>query len=116
MNALSRHYYKETPHGRASSRANDARRRGIKNEWYTNCPSDLSREQAVYLECERITRETGIEHHVDHIWPLAQGGPHLWFNLQVIPASENLSKHDTYRDSDRIEYIQRIVRLFEDNA
>jgi hypothetical protein len=34
----------------------------------------------------------------------------------VIPASENLSKHDTYRDSDRIEYIQRIVRLFEDNA
>ena len=110
--AVDRHYKNETPHGRASSRASWARRRGIKQEWYTNCPLDMSREQAVYLECERINRETGIEHHVDHIWPLSQGGPHLWFNLQLLTAEENLSKGGKFRDCDKELYAQRISDLF----
>jgi len=45
-----------------------------------------------YEDAQRLTAETGIEHHVDHIWPLSKGGPHLPWNLQVITATENLQK------------------------
>ena len=45
-----------------------------------------------YQDARRLSKETGIEHHVDHIIPLAKGGPHLPWNLQVITKTENLSK------------------------
>lgn len=45
-----------------------------------------------YEDARRLTKETGIEYHVDHIIPLAKGGPHLPWNLQVITKDENLSK------------------------
>lgn len=45
-----------------------------------------------YQDARRLTKETGIEYHVDHIIPLAKGGPHLPWNLQVITKDENLSK------------------------
>lgn len=45
-----------------------------------------------YEDARRLTKETGIEYHVDHIIPLAEGGPHLPWNLQVITKPENLSK------------------------
>lgn len=52
-----------------------------------------------YKEAKRLTKETGIEHHVDHIIPL-QGelvsGLHIYTNLRVIPASENLSKNNKF--------------------
>ena len=92
--------------------AQDAKRRGWKHDWYTNCPNDLRREQAIYLECERITRETGIEHHVDHIWPLSKGGPHLWYNLQIIPAAQNLSKHDKFTAEDKALFASRLMGVF----
>ncbi len=45
-----------------------------------------------YEDAKRLTKETGIPHHVDHIWPISKGGPHLPWNLRVIPASENSAK------------------------
>ena len=41
---------------------------------------------------------SGIKHHVDHIIPLVKGGLHHPLNLQVITATENLSKNDKMPD------------------
>jgi len=46
----------------------------------------------IYQIAKKMTSETGVEHHVDHIRPLAAGGEHHPSNLQVIPATENLKK------------------------
>ena len=45
-----------------------------------------------YQDAKRLTEETGVQYEVDHIIPLAKGGPHLPWNLQVITKAENLSK------------------------
>jgi len=45
-----------------------------------------------YEDARRLSKETGVKHHVDHVIPLAKGGPHLPWNLRVITEAENLSK------------------------
>lgn len=68
--------------------------------------ADHKKIAAIYEEAARITKETGIPHHVDHIVPLqgpvATWGPfkgmrivfglHWEANLRVIPARENVIK------------------------
>jgi hypothetical protein len=46
----------------------------------------------IYQECARITEETGIAHHVDHIHPISKGGKHHPDNLQILTATENIRK------------------------
>jgi len=45
-----------------------------------------------YEDAKRLTKETGVKHEVDHVWPLSKGGPHLPWNLQVITKDANRSK------------------------
>lgn len=55
--------------------------------------------RAFYEEAIRLKRETGVEHHVDHIIPL-QGelvsGLHVENNLQVLPWRENVMKRNRF--------------------
>lgn len=53
---------------------------------------DLHATIPIYAERIRLTQETGVVHHVDHIIPLAAGGKHEVSNLQVLTAEENYKK------------------------
>jgi hypothetical protein len=49
----------------------------------------------IYAESRRVTKSTGIQHHVDHIYPLSGpnfSGLHVPWNLQILTASENCKK------------------------
>jgi hypothetical protein len=61
--------------------------------------ADMAAIQQVYREAIRIEKETGVDQHVDHIYPL-QGrlvsGLHVHNNLRVIPKLENIRKSNRY--------------------
>jgi len=65
-------------------------------KWLTEI--DWQRIAEVYREAARLTAETGIEYHVDHILPLrgkTVSGLHVPDNLRAIPGHENQRKHRT---------------------
>lgn len=54
---------------------------------------------AIYAEAIRISEETGIQHHVDHFYPLkgrTVSGLHVETNLRIIPAVENIRKNNRH--------------------
>jgi hypothetical protein len=57
--------------------------------------ADENAIRSIYAEAARLTRETGIRHEVDHIYPL-QGkfvcGLHCEANLQILTKTENIRK------------------------
>ena len=68
-------------------------------QWLTE--QELSEIDRFYVLRKILEEQLGIAHHVDHIVPL-QGenvcGLHVPWNLQVIPASENISKSNKLLD------------------
>ena len=81
------------------------------------CPDWLTQEQhsaieQIYSKAQKLTKETGIPYHVDHIVPLKGksydlgtkrmrhtiSGLHVPWNLQVVSEEENLSKGCRYSE------------------
>ena len=69
-------------------------RSAMKRGAYPENLTDKEREEIllIYKRCRRISKKTGILHHVDHIVPLALGGRHHPSNLQILTAESNLKK------------------------
>jgi hypothetical protein len=79
---------------RAISRSHKANRRAKERKatpsWLTSDQTEAIR--TIYLEAERLSRETGTPYQVDHIVPLSGkivSGLHVPWNLRAIPAQEN---------------------------
>lgn len=89
----------------AKVNANTAKRRAAKinatPKWLTK--EDYNQMQSFYTEAQQLTLSTGIQHQVDHIYPL-QGktvsGLHVPSNLQVLTATDNISKSNKFLHSD----------------
>jgi hypothetical protein len=74
--------------------ATQAHRRAIKLK---STPIWFEKEEVdcLYSQSRKITEQTGIKHHVDHIVPQQSSivcGLHCISNLRIIPAKENCSK------------------------
>lgn len=66
------------------------RRRERIRSSFTAHERDLVR--VVYATAKRVSKCTGIQFHVDHIMPVALGGPHAVRNLQILPGKINQRK------------------------
>jgi 5-methylcytosine-specific restriction endonuclease McrA len=55
--------------------------------------------RAIHKEAARLTEETGIPHHVDHVVPLTHPdvqGLHVPWNLQVLRFDDNIRKSNAF--------------------
>ena len=75
------------------SREQQARRRKqIVDSYDKLTDNDKLRIKEIYAESARLSCETGIMHHVDHITPLFEGGQHHPSNLQILTDEEHWIK------------------------
>lgn len=87
----------------------DIRKKRIRDGMVKLSVEEEVRLHEIYREAQKITLETGIEHHVDHIRPLAAGGVHHPDNLQIITAKENLAKSSIY-EGRKLSYSKKEKR------
>ena len=73
-----------------------------------DCPQEKQRLVEIYKLRNILSEATGVQHHVDHMWPLADGGPHWSGNLQVITAEENLSKNASVCEETKATIIKSL--------
>ena len=132
LKALSKNYYEATKEHRAdyqksyfrnnkaSVYAKNAKRRALKRKQIPvhlrDCPHEKQRLVQTYKLRNILTEATGVQHHVDHMWPLADGGPHWSGNLQVIPAEENLSKNASVCEDTKATIIKSLYTFESDRA
>ena len=89
---------KTEPVRRAKRRQNRSKHRALKIKATPKWIDPASFDK-IYFEAMRISEETGVKHHVDHIVPLTHRlvcGLHVPWNLQILTASENCRKHNHF--------------------
>ena len=85
-----------------------ARKRNLIPVHLRYCPHEKKRLVEIYKLRSILSEATGVQHHVDHMWPLNDGGPHWSGNLQVIPAEENLSKNASVCEDTKATIIKSL--------
>ncbi len=96
--AMSRYRKRHRERVAVQDKVLKAKRRAV-HRLATPAWADRCAMRVIYEQARRITRETGIQHDVDHIVPLKSKlvcGLHVHCNLRVIPASENAKKNNRY--------------------
>lgn len=96
-NIATREWIKNNQHKHS---ANEASRRASKSKRTPSWLNDghFFEIDCIYKYCASL-KNLGLDYHVDHIVPLqgqSVSGLHTPWNLQVIPASENLRKGNRY--------------------
>ncbi len=85
--------WSKTDNGKASILSSFAKRRALqKGTSVNNTDHENYLIRCVYVFSRFKSKVTGIEHHVDHKHPISKGGNHHPSNLQILTATENLSK------------------------
>lgn len=90
---------KANPHADMEYQAR--RRLRIKGSSQSLSSQHITELQSFYKEAQRLSKETGIPHHVDHIVPVNGHnicGLHVPWNLQILTAEENLRKSNSIDD------------------
>ena len=118
-----RWYDKHVDKARERRRNNYVKNRDQEIQWAVNRSKrlrkstppwvDLDAIAAIYTEARRLTAETGIVHHVDHIIPLNGRnvcGLHIPINLRIVPATINLSKSNKYTTVVEIKISESKIR------
>jgi len=91
------HYWANKAEHAARSIKRQARVKRATPSWV-----DFEAIKKIYIKRQVVSERTGIQHHVDHIVPLLGKnvcGLHVPWNLQVIPAADNLSKSNKWEGS-----------------
>ena len=76
-----------------------AQRRYVQLVLATPVWRDREAIKAIYAEAERRTKETGIKHEVDHIYPIQSKyacGLHVHHNMQILEKTHNRSKKNKF--------------------
>ena len=111
-------YYENNKHVyRKNTALYFAHKKGNTPTFILECPIENERVKNIYRLRDVMTTATGVQHHVDHMWPLADGGPHWSGNLQIIPAEDNIKKSDIVDPAIKAaiqEMLDEEVRLHED--
>ena len=79
----------------------------IKNQTPDNI--DKTKIINMYLWSSCFELITGKKYHVDHIVPIAKGGPHHQDNLQILEAKDNIKKSDK-TETDVIGFSYQTLR------
>ena len=87
-----KHRERDRPRFLAHTRARQLKLKNAIPVFLQDCKKEKSDVENIYRLRQIFDKATGIEHHVDHMWPISDGGPHWSGNLQIITAKENLTK------------------------